>query len=230
RPLDGPAPGQAPGAVPAAGVAPDEGALRDALDAARAAVDALPAASERAPGTTLTAVLLVEGPALLVAHVGDSRAYRLAGGSDAGPGTGLERLTTDHTLVAELVRAGLLTPEEARHDPRRHVVTRALGAGEPAVRHGDDVRRVPAAAGDRLLLCSDGLTDELDDAALAAVLREEADPRRAAERLVALALDAGGRDNATALVADLVASSRTAPAAPAAAADPAPGSGAGPLA
>jgi protein phosphatase len=182
-------------------------ALRDAFvadptaDGLVAAVHAANAAvwerSESDPelhgmGTTLVAVALV-GTSLAVVNVGDSRAYLLQDGR-------LRRLTSDHSLVAELVQAGQITEEEARIHPRRNILTRVVGV-EPAIEPyvGEAVPR----RGDRLLLCSDGLFNELDEAQIAAILAEEADPTDAATHLVAAAKQAGGSDNITALVLDI---------------------------
>ncbi|MBY0229330.1 MAG: protein phosphatase 2C domain-containing protein [Gemmataceae bacterium] len=142
-------------------------------------------------GTTLT-LAFASGRRLFVIHAGDSRCYRLRGGS-------LERLTEDHTLVAELAAMGRIRPEEMRRHPRRHVVTNVLGGNEVGVR--TDVRAEGIEPGDVLLLCSDGLTDMLDDDRLAAILSEERSPEAACARLIAEANAAGGRDNITAVVA-----------------------------
>jgi serine/threonine protein phosphatase PrpC len=100
-----------------------------------------------------------------------------------------------------MVDAGTLTPEDAAHHPERHVITRALGGPEPAQA---DYFLLPLASAERLLLCSDGINGMLDDEEIAAVLLEADDPRDAADQLVERALAAGGRDNATALVVDVV--------------------------
>ena len=142
-------------------------------------------------GTTLT-LAFVNGRRLFVVHAGDSRCYLLRGGK-------LERLTEDHTLVAELVGRGAITPEQARRHPHRHVVTNVLGGDKAGVQV--DVRRATLEAGDVLLLCSDGLTEMLDDERIAAVLMAETEPEAACERLVAEANEAGGKDNITAVVA-----------------------------
>jgi protein phosphatase len=142
-------------------------------------------------GTTLT-MAFCSGRRLFIIHAGDSRAYLFRGGC-------LEQLTEDHTLVAELVGRGVLSPEEAKRDPRRHVVTNVLGGGHPGVRV--DVQRVLLEPGDVLLLCSDGLHDMLDDNRVAAILAEAAGPEAACRKLVAQANEAGGRDNVTAIVA-----------------------------
>jgi PPM family protein phosphatase len=137
-------------------------------------------------GTTLTAayVALEE---VAIAHVGDSRAYRLRDGE-------LERLTDDHSLVDELMRQGKITPEEAVDHPQRSVITRALGP-EPAVEV--DTRSYLARAGDVYLLCSDGLTTMVLEERLTEILRSRPRLRDAGEALIAAANEAGGRDNIT---------------------------------
>src|SRR5687767_3464169 len=137
-------------------------------------------------GTTMTAVSVGDGE-VSIAHVGDSRAYRLRGDE-------FERLTHDHSLVDEMVRAGKLTPEEAEVHPQRSIITRALGP-EPSV----EVERMtfPARAGDVYLICSDGLTTMVPEDALAAVLRGRASLEQTGTQLVRAANEAGGRDNIT---------------------------------
>jgi serine/threonine protein phosphatase PrpC len=137
-------------------------------------------------GTTLTAAYVGRGE-VSFAHVGDSRAYRLRHGE-------LERITEDHSLVEELLRQGRLTEEEAEEHPQRSIITRALGP-EPDVEV--DTVTVAAEDGDVYLLCSDGLTSMLAETTIAEILRAAPDITAAAERLVAAALDAGGRDNVT---------------------------------
>jgi PPM family protein phosphatase len=144
-------------------------------------------------GTTLTAVVLGEST-LLIGHVGDSRAYRIRGGT-------LEQLTEDHSLVEELVREGRLSPEEAAVHPRRSVITRALGM-DPQVEV--DLYTIDAQTGDRILLCSDGLTTMLQDEEVLRVAETERDPRLAADRLVDAANEAGGEDNITVLIIDVL--------------------------
>jgi protein phosphatase len=144
-------------------------------------------ASTRGMGTTMT-VALVAGGEVVIGHVGDSRAYLLRRGS-------LEQLTADHSLVAELVRSGRLSPEEADSHPHRSVITRALGT-EPDVEV--DTLTVPAEDGDLFLLCSDGLTAMVSDAAILAVLeRSRESLEQSARSLVDAANDAGGEDNVT---------------------------------
>ena len=137
-------------------------------------------------GTTLTAAYVGRGQ-VSFAHVGDSRAYRLRDGR-------LERITEDHSLVEELLRQGRLTEEEAEEHPQRSIITRALGP-EPEVEV--DTVTVAAEDGDVYLLCSDGLTSMVGEAAIGAILRDAPDITTAAEQLVSAALDAGGRDNVT---------------------------------
>jgi protein phosphatase len=175
---------------------PDESEVRDAIRRAHAAVREIPHGRGRRPGTTLTGVVLTqhEGvPCWLVLNVGDSRTYRMAGAV-------LEQVTTDHSEVAELVARGLLPADEAAYHPRRNVVTRVLGGGAFDV--DPDLLWLPVSPGDRILVCSDGLTDALPDARIEAELKAEPDAQAAADRLVAAALAAGARDNVTVVVVD----------------------------
>jgi protein phosphatase len=142
-------------------------------------------------GTTLTMAYSV-GLDLFVAHAGDSRAYLFHEGS-------LVQVTNDHTLAQVLVQAGGLSPEQAKHDKRRNIVTNVVGGPHEGV-HAE-IHRLALADGDVLLLCSDGLSDPVGDEAIAAVLAQTADPEEACNRLVAGALENGGRDNITAIVA-----------------------------
>jgi serine/threonine protein phosphatase PrpC len=147
-------------------------------------------------GTTVT-VALVDAPGeqIVFGHVGDSRAYRLRGDE-------LEQITTDHSLVAELVESGVLTPEEAERHPQRSAITRAVGT-EQAIEV--DVFTVPAEHGDVVLLCSDGLTDMLSEEDIAEALLEAGrDPEEAARKLVAAANAQGGEDNITVVLFELV--------------------------
>lgn len=130
---------------------------------------------------------------LCVFHVGDSRVYRFAGGV-------LEPYTTDHSEVAELVAAGLISPEEASTHPLRNIVTRCLGLAGGAA---PDSRLVEAVAGDRWVLCSDGLNGELSSEAITGLLAAAPTPQEAVDALVAAALVAGGRDNVTVVVMDV---------------------------
>lgn len=162
-------------------------------------------ACEGRAGTTVTGVWLaqVDGRMLwLVFNTGDSRTYRLVApgaGPDGAPA--LEQLTVDHSEVQYLVSIGQLTSAQALVHPRRNVITRALGTGqvwEP------DVWVLPARPGERLMLCSDGLTNELSPAHMARVLNSVPHPREAADVLLQAALRTGGRDNVTVIVADAV--------------------------
>jgi PPM family protein phosphatase len=146
-------------------------------------------------GTTVTGVAGLEtagGDHLMVFNVGDSRVYRLAA-------DGIEQLTVDHSEVQALVLAGVITREQARTHPRRNIVTRALGS-DPALLA--DHWLLPAASGDRFLICSDGLFTELPDEVIAPLL-VTGPPQQAAEALVLAANDAGGHDNVTAIVVDV---------------------------
>jgi PPM family protein phosphatase len=148
-------------------------------------------------GTTLVAVALVnEGDEdrLAIVNVGDSRVYLLRQGE-------LEQLTTDHSLVQELVDDGQLTEAEATVHPQRHVLTRALGVD---VDVNVDLLQVLPLKGDRLLLCSDGLVRELSDVQVASIMRRLADPDDAARELVSAANNRGGNDNVTVVIVDVV--------------------------
>ena len=177
---------------------PDEdllGELRGAVQAGNAAISEVVAHDPELDGmgTTLTAILFA-GNRIGLVNIGDSRTYRLAGGE-------LTQVSVDHSEVAEMVARGLLTAEQAARHPYRHVVTRVLGGGggdDPA----PDFFPLAFGAGDRVLVCSDGLTGELDDAHIAEILRSRHDPQDAADHLVAAALVAGGRDNVTVIVVD----------------------------
>lgn len=144
-------------------------------------------------GTTLTAVALSNEGEYLVANVGDSRAYLYRDGR-------LRRLTRDQSLVQMLIDRGALTEERARRHPQRSVVLEALDGVERAL---PPVQRVRACDGDRLLLCSDGVTDYVTDPEIEQELRVR-DAGLAVRRIARLALEHGGRDNVTAVVADVV--------------------------
>jgi len=148
----------------------------------------------RGMGTTLIALLLKQGPEsnLLawIAHAGDSRCYRLRADT-------LEALTFDHSLVEEQVRMGRLTQEQAERSPLRNVITRAVGSGPQVEAEMGHAEIVP---GDLYLLCSDGLTRELEDAEIAEVLLSTANLEAACAALVAKANEKGGRDNITVML------------------------------
>ena len=171
---------------------PDTDAVVETIERSNAAIrrEARLRSDLAGMGTTCT-VVVIDGT-IRVAHVGDSRAYRFRAER-------LEQLTDDHSLVASMVRDGLMDPADALTDGRRNIITRALGA-EDQVRV--DVVTADLAPGDRLLLCSDGLHGQVDDPTIASVLRDEPDPARAVERLIGLANAAGGVDNVTVIVID----------------------------
>lgn len=149
-------------------------------------------------GTTVVAALLCEDegePKWLLVNLGDSRAYRI--GEDGA----LEQVSVDHSVVQELVDAGDIDAEAAATHPERHVITRALGGptlAEP------DFFVLPLVSAPRLLLCSDGVNGMIDDVEIERILLDTDDPRDAAAGVVAAALKAGGEDNATAIVVDVV--------------------------
>ena len=180
-------------------VVADERVIVEAVLAAGEAVAAIPSHAAHRPGATVAGAVLAHrtGTATWITfNIGDSRVYLLRSGV-------LTQMSHDHSQVQALVDAGQLTRDQARRDPRKNVVTRALGAGldQEAV---PETRITPAQNGDRPLICSDGLSDELDDEALATVLGAGMRPQHTAEAAVAAALEAGGHDNTTALVVDLV--------------------------
>ncbi len=140
-------------------------------------------------GTTVTAAAVAHDRVLQLAHVGDSRAYLLRKGAP------LRQLTTDHTVVAEAVERGLLTREQAAIHPQRGVVTRAVGL-DPDVRV-DLPEPLELEPGDQVLLCSDGLTEVVDDDQIAEVLADQVDGGDACGTLIAAANRAGGPDNVT---------------------------------
>ncbi|WP_066286177.1 PP2C family protein-serine/threonine phosphatase [Arthrobacter sp. B6] len=146
-------------------------------------------------GTTLTGAVVVEQmgmPYWLVMNIGDSRTYRLSQGQFA-------QVSVDHSEVQELVDAGEITPEQATVHPRRHVVTRALGAGDETEA---DYWLLPVEEGDRMLVCSDGLNAELSDEHMFRILSTVGHPQDAVDALIQAALRNGGRDNVTVIVVD----------------------------
>ncbi|KQZ85743.1 serine/threonine protein phosphatase [Microbacterium sp. Root166] len=172
--------------------------VRAALLRARRRIDALSSGEGAGAGTTITGVVIAdihgEGYWLAV-NLGDSRTYRLSEGE-------FEQVSVDHSVVQELIDAGELDPAAAASDRRRNVITRAIGAGSDAEA---DFWLLPAESGDRILICSDGLSGELDRDEIHAVLLAESDPQAAATRLVHEAMLRGGRDNITAVVVDATA-------------------------
>ncbi len=143
-------------------------------------------------GCTLTAAM-VQADRLLIAQVGDSRAYLLHQSR-------LQQITRDHSLMSLLIETGQITPEEAETHPKRSVITRALGGGTDTV---PDIYELNVSAGDRLLLCSDGLSNMVNEEDLTEILTRFADPQRCANQLIKRANMNGGNDNITAVVVDI---------------------------
>ena len=158
----------------------------DAQVAQEAAADPL----LKGMGTTITMAFHL-GTKVCLVHAGDSRAYLHRDGV-------LEQMTQDHTLVAELVRQGSVREEDVAAHPLRHIITNVVGGPDAGVRV--EARAFDVQAGDRMVLCSDGLSEMMTHEQLAGVLAAEADPESAAKKLLALALEAGGRDNITVVV------------------------------
>ena len=155
----------------------------------------------RGMGTTICALALVqpqeessEPQQVALANVGDSRIYLARSGT-------FRQLSVDHSYVQELVTEGLITEEEARVHPRRNIVTRALGIDD---RVAVDSWLIPLFSGDRFILCSDGLVDEVPTADIAALAAQQKEPQIIADALVALAKRNGGRDNITVVVVDAI--------------------------
>lgn len=155
------------------------------------------ASDQRGMGTTLTAIAVAGSTPsdehVVVINVGDSRTYLLRKGE-------LRQITIDHSYVQELVSEGVISADDARTHPRRNIVTRALGIDSRVIA---DSWTLPIVDGDRYVLCSDGLVDEISNEEILAILMENADPQRAAECLLAAANDRGGRDNVTVIVVEV---------------------------
>ncbi|MGP9539774.1 PP2C family protein-serine/threonine phosphatase [Brachybacterium sp. AOP43-C2-M15] len=171
--------------------------LGEALSSAATRIAELGDESTLGAGTTVAVVatmVLDDVGYWVVLNLGDSRVYRLSGEI-------FEQVSVDHSVVQELMDRGELTPEQARVHPYRHMVTRALGAGPES---DPDYWLIPAEAGDRMLVCSDGLTGEVDDAEIERLLRSPADVRTLSEDLVQRALDGGGHDNVSVVLVEVV--------------------------
>jgi serine/threonine protein phosphatase PrpC len=188
--------------IAAIGATPDvetlRGSLVDANRRIRAVAEDDP--SRAGMGTTVTAALLDDGGTTLM-HVGDSRAYLLRDG-------GLRQITDDHSIVAEMVRQGQISPDEAARHPSRNIITRALGA-EPDVQI-DEVH-IDLVPGDVVLLCTDGLSSMVDDALIEEITAGAATLKDAATALIDAALDHGGNDNVTVVLARIGAAGDGAP-------------------
>lgn len=178
------------------GVAAEESAdkLKELIGQANAAIFETASNNEQYSNMGTTVVIaLVDERQVLIGHIGDSRLYRLREGE-------LQLLTEDHTLVNELAKSGQLSPEEAANHPRRNVLTRALGTDKNVEA---DVQLIDWLQGDRLLLCSDGLSNLVEEPLIAETMTaEDNDLDRMADRLIALALLAGGDDNITVALVD----------------------------
>jgi protein phosphatase len=167
--------------------------LLDACQEANRAVWEQADGKDNVMGTTLAALAMTSDAAAIVLHAGDSRLYRHRHGR-------LEQLTHDHTIIADLLRAGELSEEDARTHPHRFVLTRAIGVF-PNV--DVDHAGVSCEPGDRLLLCSDGLFKTLAPDELKALLASEVEPQRSADQLVAIAVEREAEDNVTAMIIDV---------------------------
>lgn len=168
-------------------------AIEHALERAVADIADHPETTDEGTGTTLTGVFLDldgEEPTWVSLNIGDSRVYLLRDDR-------LIQVTTDHSVVQELITAGKISPEEAEGHPYSNVITRAVGASELTA---PDYIAIDVRAGDRFVICSDGLTKELTDYGIQHFLRENADPGPAVDAMLAAALENGGRDNVTLII------------------------------
>jgi len=173
---------------------PDD--VADAIDAAHGSVRLVAEGRPRGAGSTLTGAAIIiqhERPHWLIFNIGDSRVYRLRGHE-------FGQLTVDHSIAQELVDEGKLAREDMATYQGRNVITKAVGADYSDA----DYWLYPVVSGEKLLLCSDGLSGEVTDEAMAGILIAEPDPQEAADALLALALENGGRDNVTVVVVEIV--------------------------
>ncbi|MCS3441613.1 PP2C family protein-serine/threonine phosphatase [Microbacterium phyllosphaerae] len=179
-------------AVVASG-AVERDAIESALQLAVGDIADHPETTDEGTGTTLTGVFLEfenDEPHWVALNIGDSRVYLLRDDR-------LVQVTTDHSVVQELIAAGKISPEEAEGHPYSNVITRAVGASELTA---PDYVTLDVRAGDRFVICSDGLTKELTDYGIQHFLRENADPGAAVDAMLAAALENGGRDNVTLVI------------------------------
>ncbi|KQZ82351.1 protein phosphatase [Microbacterium sp. Root166] len=174
----------------------DPKAIEKAIERAVRDIASHPEATDDGTGTTLTGVYLDtsgDAPHWVTLNVGDSRVYLLRDGS-------IVQITTDHSVVQELIASGRLSPEEAENHPYGNVITRAVGPSEGVT---PDYVRLDVADGDRFVICSDGLTKELTDYGIRHFLDENPDPADAVAAMLDAALENGGRDNVTVIVLDV---------------------------
>ncbi|MFV0375198.1 PP2C family protein-serine/threonine phosphatase [Microbacterium sp.] len=167
--------------------------IERALSRAVADIESHPESTDDGTGTTVTGVYLDDSgdePTWVTLNIGDSRVYLLRDES-------LVQVTTDHSVVQELIAAGRLTPEEAENHPYGNVITRAVGPSDGVV---PDYVRLEVVDGDRFVICSDGLTKELTDYGILHFLLQHDDPLDAVDAMLSAALDNGGRDNVTIIV------------------------------
>lgn len=171
--------------------------LSGCIERARAAIQDLDEGSGAPGSTVIVAAYVVQSGHgyWLIAHEGDSRAYAWRAGN-------LQQITRDHSVVQEMIDAGEIDREQARVHRERHVITRAVGALTDS---RPEFSLVPVEPGARLLLCTDGLTGELSEASISRILGHAQGSGEAVEQLVRAAVDAGGHDNVTALVVDVIA-------------------------
>jgi len=171
-------------------------AIEKALSRAVKDIASHPGTTDDGTGTTLTGVFLDSSgdvPHWVTLNIGDSRVYLVRDGS-------IVQITTDHSVVQELIASGRLSPEEAENHPYGNVITRAVGPSEGVT---PDYVRLDVVPGDRFVICSDGLTKELTDYGIRHFLDENRDPAAAVEAMLEAALENGGRDNITVVVLDV---------------------------
>jgi len=180
-------------------------AIEKALGRAVADIDSHPEATDEGTGTTVTGVYLDlagDEPTWVTLNIGDSRVYLFRGES-------LAQITTDHSVVQELIAAGRLSPEEAENHPYGNVITRAVGPSDGVA---PDYVRLEVNDGDRFVVCSDGLTKELTDYGILHFLMQNEDPADAVDAMLEAALENGGRDNISIIVLNVRRAGSSTPA------------------
>ncbi len=168
--------------------------LSEAFKAANQKIYSLNRARDDEMGTTLVAALLI-GSRAYIANIGDSRAYRISR-------DGITQVTTDHSLVQDLLSAGMITPDQAKKHSLRNCITQAVGTDEKS---NPDLYAIELDEEDRLLLCSDGLTNELDNSTIYDIIQASVSTQSACENLIAAANDHGGHDNISVVLAQIKA-------------------------